>query len=247
VSESFRSLRSALFYIASEKKCKKILVTSSVSGEGKTFVSLNLASAIALSGKKTCLVGLDLRRPKLSEYVGISNQTGLTNYLVGKAERDEIVIKTKNDNFYIVPSGPIPPNPAELLLKDKMQFFIESLDDDFEVVVMDTPPVGLVSETMDLMRFSDINLYIVRQDYTHRRYLLMINDLYANDQVDNIYAVFNGLKAGVDVYDFGGYNYGYGYNYSYMRKNEYTGNYYDQEDRKKPSEWLSKLLSKFRV
>ncbi|WP_439475791.1 GumC family protein [Algoriphagus formosus] len=247
VSESFRSLRSALFYIASEKKCKKILVTSSVSGEGKTFVSLNLASAIALSGKKTCLVGLDLRRPKLSEYVGISNQTGLTNYLVGKAERDEIVIKTKYDNFYIVPSGPIPPNPAELLLKDKMQSFIESLDDDFEVVVMDTPPVGLVSETMDLMRFSDINLYIVRQDYTHRRYLLMINDLYANDQVDNIYAVFNGLKAGVDVYDFGGYNYGYGYNYSYMRKNEYTGNYYDQEDRKKPSEWLSKLLSKFRV
>jgi len=247
VSESFRSLRSALFYISSDKKCKKILVTSSVSGEGKTFVSLNLASAIALSGKKTCLIGLDLRRPKLSEYLGISNQTGLSNYLIEKASKEEIVLKTDYENLYVVPSGPVPPNPAELLLKDRMQDFLLSLEEDFDVVVMDTPPIGLVSETMDLMRFSDVNLYIVRQDYTHKRYLLMINDLYANDQVDNIYAVFNGLKAGVDVYDFGGYNYGYGYNYSYMRKNEYTGNYYDQDDKKKPSEWLNKFLSKFRV
>ncbi len=247
VAESFRSLRSALFYISSEKKCKKILVTSSVSGEGKTFVSLNLASALALSGKKTCLIGLDLRRPKLSEYVGVTNQIGLSSYLVGKDSMEDIVIPTVYENLFIVPSGPIPPNPAELLLKDKMQDFLNFLEQDFDVVVMDTPPVGLVSETMDLMRFSDVNLYIVRQDYTHKRYLLMINDLYADDQVDNIYAVFNGLKAGLDVYDFGGYNYGYGYNYSYMRKNEYTGNYYDQDDKKKPSVWLSKLLSMFRV
>lgn len=247
VSESFRSLRSALFYLSSDKKCKKVLVTSSVSGEGKTFVSINLASALALSGKKTCLIGMDLRRPKLSEYLGVSNQTGLSNYLVDKANIDEIIIQSSYENLFVVPSGPIPPNPAELLLKSKMQDFLNLLDENFDVIVMDTPPIGLVSETMDLMRFSDVNLYIVRQDYTHKRYLLMINDLYANDQVDNIYAVFNGLKAGLDVYDFGGYNYGYGYNYSYMRKNEYTGNYYDQEENKKKSEWLNKFLSKFRV
>ncbi|MDF2159367.1 polysaccharide biosynthesis tyrosine autokinase [Algoriphagus sp. CAU 1675] len=248
VSESFRSLRSALFYIASDKKCKKILVTSSVSGEGKTFVSINLASAIALSGKKTLIVGLDLRRPKISEYLGVSNQTGLSNYLVDKASREEIIVQTPYENLYVVPSGPIPPNPAELLLKDKMNDFLSSLEEEFDVVVMDTPPIGLVSETMDLLRFSDVNLYIVRQDYTHKRYLMMVNDLYANDQIDNIYAVFNGLKAGMDVYDFGGYNYGYGYNYSYMRKNEYTGAYYDQDNSKSPtSSWLSRLLSKFRV
>jgi capsular exopolysaccharide synthesis family protein len=247
VAESFRSLRSALFYISSEKKCKKILVTSSVSGEGKTFVSINLASALALSGKKTCLIGLDLRRPKLSEYVGVSNQTGLSSFLVDKATREEIIIQTAYENLFIVPSGPIPPNPAELLLKDKMRDFLNSLNEEFDMVVLDTPPIGLVSETMDLMRFCDVKLYIVRQDYTHKRYLLMINDLYANDQLDNIYAVFNGMKAGLDVYDFGGYNYGYGYNYSYMRKNEYTGNYYDQDEKKKPSEWLNKLLGKLRV
>jgi capsular exopolysaccharide synthesis family protein len=247
VTESFRSLRSALFYISSEKKCKRILVTSSVSGEGKTFVSINLASAIALSGKKTILLGLDLRRPKISEYLGVQNQTGLSNYLVGNATIEEIVVKTSFDDLYVVPSGPVPPNPAELLLKDKMNDLLKSFEDEFDVVVMDTPPIGLVSETMDLMRFSDVNLYIVRQDYTHKRYLLMINDLYANDQVDNIYAVFNGMKAGLDVYDFGGYNYGYGYNYSYMKKNAYTGAYYDQEDKKKSPDWLSKLLDKFRV
>lgn len=247
VSESFRSLRSALFYIASEEKCKKILVTSSVSGEGKTFVSVNLASAIALSGKKTLLIGLDLRRPKISEYLGVKDQVGLSNFLVDKATREEIIVKTSYENLYVVPSGPVPPNPAELLLKDKMTQFLDSLDKEFDVVVMDTPPLGLVSETMDLLRFSDVNLYIVRQDYTHKKYLLMINDLYVNDQVDNIYAVFNGMKAGLDVYDFGGYNYGYGYNYSYMRKNEYTGAYYEQDEVKKPSRWMSKLLERFRV
>ncbi len=247
VSESFRSLRSGLFYLASEKKCKKILITSSVSGEGKTFVSLNLAAAIALSGKRTCLLGMDLRKPKISDYVGVPNKVGLSSYLIGKSEKEEIVLPTKYENFFIVPSGPIPPNPAELLLKDRLADFLTYLEEDFDVIIMDTPPLGLVSETMDLLRFSDVNLYIIRQDYTHKKYLLMINDLYANDQIRDFYAVFNGIKAGGDIYDFGGYNYGYGYNYSYMKKNKYTGNYYEDDDPKKPSQWLEQILSKFRV
>ncbi|WP_194778573.1 GumC family protein [Pararhodonellum marinum] len=247
VSESFRSLRSALFYIASEKKCKRILVTSSVSGEGKTFVSLNLAAAMALSGKKTVIVGMDLRKPKISQYVGVSNKKGLSSFLVGKAEREDIVKETKYENLYLIPSGPVPPNPAELLLKDKMGTLLEELELEFDVIIMDTPPVALVSETMDLLRFSDVNLYIIRQDYTHKKHLLMINDLYANDQIHNFYAVFNGLKAGGDTYDFAGYNYGYGYNYSYMRKNKYTGNYYEENDTKAKNNWMDKLISRFRV
>jgi capsular exopolysaccharide synthesis family protein len=248
VSESFRSLRSALFYIASEKKCKKILLTSSVSGEGKTFASLNLSAAMALSGKKTCLIGMDLRKPKIAEYVGLANEKGLSSYLVDRATKEEIVLKTKYDNLFLVPSGPIPPNPAELLLKDKMKEFLAYLEQEFEVVIMDTPPIGLVSETMDLLRFSDVNIYIVRQDYTRKKYLLMINDLYANDQVRDFYAVFNGIRAGGDVYDFGGYNYGYGYNYSYMRKNKYTGNYYEMDEEKAaPKQWLKKMMDRFRA
>lgn len=247
IAESFRSLRSALFYFATEKKCKKILVTSSVSGEGKTFVSLNLAAAIALSGKKTCLVGMDLRKPRIADYVGLSNKVGLSSYLIGKASKEEVVIPTNFENLYFIPSGPIPPNPAELLLKSKLDELFQYLGEEFEVVIMDTPPIGLVSETMDLLRLSDVNLYIVRQDYTHKKYLLMVNDLYANDQIRDFYAVFNGVKAGGDVYDFGGYNYGYGYNYSYMRKNKYTGNYYEMEDPARPKDWIGKILSMFKV
>jgi Mrp family chromosome partitioning ATPase len=129
-----------------------------------------------------------------------------------------------------------------------MAEFLTYLEGHFDVIVMDTPPIGLVSETTDLLRFSDINLYIIRQDYTHKKYLLMINDLYANDQVRDFYAVFNGIRAGGDVYDFGGYNYGYGYNYSYMKKNNVTGNYYeDAEGEKKPTFWIDKFFAKFRV
>lgn len=245
-SESFRSIRSALFYIASEKKCKIILVTSSIAGEGKTFVSINIASAMALSGKKTCILGIDLRKPKLAEYMKVSNKKGLSNYLVDKCSLEELVIPTEYENLYVVPSGPIPPNPSELLLKDRMKRLMESLQSEFDIVIMDSPPIGLVSETMDLLRFSDVNLYIVRQDYTHKNHLLMINDLYANDQISNFYAIFNGVKGGGDLYDFAGYNYGYGYNYSYMNKSRYSGNYYEQESNFSQG-WISKIISKFKV
>jgi capsular exopolysaccharide synthesis family protein len=245
-SESFRSLRSALFYIASEKKCKKILVTSSISGEGKTYISLNLASAMALSGKKTCILGLDLRKPKLSNYLGISNKKGLSTFLVDMDSAEEIIVKTRFDNLYAVPSGAVPPNPAELLLKDKMGEFLELLESKFDIIIMDCPPVGLVSETMDLLRFSDVNLYIVRHDFTHKNHLLMINDLYANDQVRNFYAIFNGLKSGGDTYDFGGYNYGYGYNYSYMKKNSYGDGYYSVEKKYKTS-LIKRILAIFKA
>ncbi|HSI77678.1 MAG TPA: polysaccharide biosynthesis tyrosine autokinase [Lunatimonas sp.] len=245
-SESFRSLRSALFYIASEKKCKNILVTSSISGEGKTYISINVASAMALSGKKTCLMGMDLRKPKLSTYLGVSNKKGLSTFLVDKHAMEDIILESKYENLYIVPSGPVPPNPSELLLKDKLRELFIHLEKDFDIIVMDCPPVGLVSETMDMLRFSDVNLYIVRYDFTHRNHLLMINDLYASDQVRDFYAIFNGLKNGGDTYDFGGYNYGYGYNYSYMKKSGYSGNYYEDEERTKKG-WLSKLIAKFRM
>lgn len=245
-AEAFRSLRSALFYFASDKKCKNILITSSVSGEGKTFISLNLATAMALSGKKTCLIGMDLRRPKIGDYMGVKSKLGLSSYLVNKAEKEEIVLETKYDNLFLVPSGPIPPNPSELLLKNRLSEFLKYLESEFEVIIMDTPPVGLVSETMDLFRFSDVNLYIVRQNYTYKKYLTVINDLYANDQVNNVYGVFNGIKPGGGNYNSGGYNYGYGYNYSYLGKNKYTGNYYELDDKKSSRPWLDNFLSKFR-
>ena len=244
VAESFRSIRSALFYVASEKRCKNILVTSSVSGEGKTFVSINIALAMALSGKKTCVMSMDLRKPKLSAYMGLPNKTGLSSYLVGKCGKEEIVHPAQYKDLYLIPSGPEPPNPSELLLKEKLDDLMEHLEEAFDVIVMDSPPIGLVSETMDLLRFSDVNLYIVRQGFTHKNHLLMINDLYANDQITSFYGIFNAVKNRGNGYDFGGYNYGYGYNYSYVTKNRHSKDYYEKE---KPPGWFGNLMSKFKA
>jgi capsular exopolysaccharide synthesis family protein len=233
VAESFRSLRSAITYLASGKATKKILVTSSVSGEGKTFTSLNLASAMALGSKKTVVVGGDLRRPKLATYFDHSEKIGLSTYLIGKAKAEDIVIPTQNENLFFVPSGVIPPNPAELLQTPRLKEFLLYLENNFDVIVFDTPPMGLVSETIDLMRLFDINLYVVRQNYTIKDHLVMINDLFNNKQVSNVYGVFNGIiNSG---YHYEGYNYGYGNTYLYSQNNKYMYNYYgeDLETKKK--------------
>jgi len=233
VAESFRSLRSAITYLASGKETKKILVTSSVSGEGKTFTSLNLASAMALGAKKTVVVGGDLRRPKLATYFGASDKVGLSTYLIGKVSAEEIVIQSEHENLWFVPSGVIPPNPAELLQTPRLIEFLAYLETRFDVIVFDTPPMGLVSETIDLMRLFDINLYVVRQNYTVKDHLVMINDLFNNKQVKNVYGVFNGIiNSG---YHYEGYNYGYGNTYLYSQNNKYMYNYYgdDLESKKK--------------
>ena len=233
VAESFRSLRSAITYLASGKNTKKILVTSSVSGEGKTFTSLNLASAMALGSKKTVVVGADLRRPKLASYFNYSDKVGLSTYLIGKASAEEIIIPSQHENLFFVPSGVIPPNPAELLQTPKLLEFLAYLEERFDIIVFDTPPMGLVSETIDLMRLFDINLYVVRQNYTVKDHLVMINDLFNNKQVKSVYGVFNGIiNSG---YHYEGYNYGYGNTYLYSQNNKYMYNYYgeDLETKKK--------------
>ena len=227
VAESFRSLRSAITYLASGKETKKILVTSSVSGEGKTFTSLNLASAMALASKRTVVVGGDLRRPKLASYFEKSDKIGLSTYLIGKVSAEEIVFPTSNENLFFVPSGVIPPNPAELLQTPRLLEFLKYLEDHFDVIVFDTPPMGLVSETIDLMRLFDINLYVVRQNYTIKDHLVMINDLFNNKQVKNVYGVFNGIVN--SGYHYEGYNYGYGNTYLYSQNNKYMYNYYGDD------------------
>ncbi|MHA7131843.1 GumC family protein [Algoriphagus namhaensis] len=247
VAESFRSLRSAITYLASNKASKKILVTSSVSGEGKTFTSLNLASAMALGSKRTVVVGGDLRRPKLASYFGEEEKTGLSTYLIGKAEAKDIIRDTQQDNLWYVPSGVIPPNPAELLQTPRLKTFLAYLEANFDIIVFDTPPMGLVSETIDLMRLFDINLYVVRQSYTIKDHLVMINDLFNNKQVVNVYGVFNGIVN--SGYHYEGYNYGYGNTYLYSQNNKYMYNYYgDDLDAKrkkiKKKDW--NIFKKFR-
>lgn len=227
VAESFRSIRSGLQYIyknLNKNNTKTILITSSVSGEGKTFCSINIASVFSLTGKKTVLVGLDLRKPKIFGDFEISNDFGVVNYLIGQKTLDEVVQSTQHDNLDIITSGPIPPNPSELLISEQMEEFIEELKTRYDYVVLDTPPFGLVADALDLTTFADATIYIVRQDYSKKAMLNMINDKYQKREVKNISFVFNDYRQKAKY----GYGYGYGYGYAYGS----YGNGYHEDERK---------------
>ena len=217
VTESFRSIRSSLKFIYNkgegiEGDNRTVLITSSVSGEGKTFLSINLASIYAMSGKKTVLVGLDLRKPKIvGEFEGLHNEFGVVNCLVDNKDYYEVIQKTHIPNLDLISSGPIPPNPSELLISDQMEAFMKRLKEDYDYVILDTPPLGLVTDALDLMRYSDANIYVVRQDYTRKGMLGLINEKYTNGEIKNVSFVLNYFKQKTGY----GYNYNYGYGYNY--------------------------------
>ncbi len=153
ITEAFRSLRSSLQFIYKQqeiKGTKTVLVTSSISGEGKTFCSINIASVFALSEKKTVLVGLDLQKPKIFDDFEINNEIGVVNYLIEEATEEEIIQKTMVDHLDVITAGPIPPNPSELLMTPRMDKLINYLKDRYDYIVLDSPPMGLVSDSLEL-------------------------------------------------------------------------------------------------
>lgn len=213
ISESFRSLRANMKFVLPKDRQLTFLVTSTISGEGKTFCAMNLAAAYSLTGKKTILVGCDMRKPKIFTSFGLTNEVGLSSYLSGQVESwEEIISKTKYSNLDIIVSGPIPPNPAELMFADGFEVMISNLKKLYDVVILDTPPVGLVSETLDLMGMVDCSLFIFRQNYSQRSFVDAVNGLKTNKGLKNIFAVFNGVESEKVTYGYG-YSYGYGYGY----------------------------------
>ncbi|MGE0635317.1 MAG: GumC family protein [Bacteroidia bacterium] len=216
ISEEFRSIRTNLQFMGVGVGEKVMLVTSSVSGEGKTFISVNLAVTFAISGKKTVVLEMDLRKPKLSKSFPNSNTIGISNYLIGMANIDDILTPSSvNENLYIISSGPIPPNPAELLMSDKLRELISLLREQFDFVIIDSPPIGLVTDSLIIAEHVDASLYIVRQNKTLRTYLLTIADLYLNKKMKKLSIVFNGIDR-----KLGNYGYGYGYGYGYYSEDE---------------------------
>ncbi|MGE3654362.1 MAG: polysaccharide biosynthesis tyrosine autokinase, partial [Flavobacteriales bacterium] len=194
VAESFRTIRTNINYLTKQKESFCILITSSISGEGKTFCSVNLALAYSLSGKKTLLVGADLRKPKIYNDFNLKNTFGLSNYLIGNESFETIIQPTAYENLAIVSSGPIPPNPSELIESDKMTEFLITAKKQFDVVIIDTPPIGLVTDGMILSEYSDVNLYIVRQRFTRKNHLELINDLFETKKIGHVGIVVNDLK-----------------------------------------------------
>ncbi len=220
LAESFRGLRTNLHYLLREKDEKLITITSTISGEGKTFVSLNLATIFALAGKKTLLVGLDLRKPKIHKVFNLNNKKGISTYLIGNANFDDIIETTEISNLYIAPSGPIPPNPAELLETMQMEEFINKARDTFDMVIFDTPPFGIVIDSLLIGLKSDANLFLVRQNYSSKDVSELINEVKVKKELKNLAVIFNDLRI-KGTYRTGYRYYNYGYRYGYLYGSEY--------------------------
>ncbi|MEP1487160.1 MAG: polysaccharide biosynthesis tyrosine autokinase [Algibacter sp.] len=226
VAESFRAIRSSLEFVykrQDESNSKVLLLTSSVSGEGKTFCSINIATAYALSGKKTILLGLDLRKPKIVGDFNIPNKKGMVNYLINELAFKDIVYKSHIKNLDIVPSGPVPPNPSELLMGSNLSNLMKELRANYDIIVLDTPPLGLVTDALDLMDYADASLFVIRLNYTKKGMLGLINNKHKTGEVKNTSFLLNYYKhKSIDKYGYGyGYSYGYGiYGSAYHEKSK---------------------------
>ncbi|WP_279102435.1 GumC family protein [Bacteroides acidifaciens] len=209
MSETFRNVRTNLQFMLEQGK-NVILVTSTISGEGKSFVSANLAISLSLLGKKVVIVGLDIRKPGLNKVFNIpKKEHGITQFLTNPTINlmDLVQSSDINKNLFILPGGTVPPNPTELLARDGLEKAVETLKQNFDYVILDTAPVGLVTDTLLIGRVADLSVYVCRADYTRKAEFTLINELAENDKLPNLCIVINGIDLNRRKY---GYYYGYG-------------------------------------
>ena len=209
MSETFRNIRTNIQFMLQNNK-KVILVTSTVSGEGKSFTSANLAISLSLLGKKVVIVGLDIRKPGLNKVFNLSSkEKGITQYLANP-EMDLmslVQLSDVNRNLYILPGGTVPPNPTELLARDGLDKAIEILKKNFDYVILDTAPIGMVTDTLLIGRVAELSAYVCRADYTHKAEYTLINELSHEQKLPNLCTIINGVDLKKRKY---GYYYGYG-------------------------------------
>ena len=227
MSETFRNVRTNLQFML-ENGRNVILVTSTISGEGKSFVSSNLAISLSLLGKKVVIVGLDIRKPGLNKVFNLSRkEQGITQFLTNPAVNlmDLVQPSDINRNLFILPGGAVPPNPTELLARDGLEKAIETLKANFDYVILDTAPVGMVTDTLLIGRTADLSVYVCRADYTRKTEFTLINELMENNKLPNLCIAINGLDLQKKKY---GYYYGYGKygkHYGYGRRYGYGYGY----------------------
>ncbi|MGB0427509.1 MAG: GumC family protein [Flavobacteriales bacterium] len=234
-AEAFRLIRTNVDFILSTKQesNKVIFITSTTSGEGKSFISINVAATLAMSNKKVLLLGMDLRAPKVTKYLGVSNQKGVTNYVTDHTlSLNDLKFKIPEaPNLDIIASGAIPPNPAELLMTSKVEAMFDTLKADYDYIVVDTAPVNLVTDTLLLAKYADMFMYVVRANYLDKRLLAVPKNLYNEKRLPNMAIVLNDTDPKRSYgYGYGGYGYG-GYGYGEDEKKE----------EKKP--WYKKMFS----
>ncbi|MGQ7867778.1 polysaccharide biosynthesis tyrosine autokinase [Sunxiuqinia sp. sy24] len=208
ISESYRTIRTNLQYKFKEPGEKVIGIHSISPGEGKTFTSTNLASILAMNEKKTLLIGADMRKPRLHQIFSLDNQHGLSNYLVGQGTIKDIVKESLIDNLFIVPSGPIPPNPAELLERGRLKELIDWAKGEFDYIIFDNAPVSMVTDGLITSQQSDLNLFVLRYGVSDKDQLKFINEMTQKGTMPNAALVINDIK-------LSGYGYSYSYKYAY--------------------------------
>lgn len=226
VAEQFRTLRTAITYTGKGKNV--IMVTSHRPGEGKSFTSLNLAASYALLNKNVVILEFDLRKPGISKNLGIKPSIGISSYLAGEATLDEALIQVPDHdagNLFLLPAGPLPPNPAELILSNQMDALIAELKSRFDYIIIDTPPFSVVTDANLLQQYADVSIVVLRQGYTFREVYEILNKRIIQFPEKPLYTILNGIGR-TSKYDAGSYGYGYGQAYGY-------GNGYFESEKKK--------------
>ncbi len=206
-SESFRTLRTNLPQKENSNLAKIIVVTSTIAGEGKTTTTANLASILQMAGHKTVVLSLDLRKPSLHNYFNLQNNKGMSSYLKGEDSLQEIVFATEYTNLHLIASGPIPNNPSELILSSRLTELLDILKSRYDYIVIDSAPIGLVSDSIPLMKIADFNLIITRENFTEKSFFEALHSLLKKNKIENVGLVLNASSSTKKAY---GYGYGYG-------------------------------------
>lgn len=219
IAEQIRGLRTNLSYFLDANGKSKLLLSSSIPGEGKSFMSTNIAIGYAMAGKRTVLIESDLRKPNVAKHFKIARRTGLSVYLTGNVAKDDVIFPTEFDNLFVIPSGPIPPNPVELIMNGRYEKLLEELGAEYDHVIIDCPPIGLVTDAQVIGQWVDAAIFVVRHQYTPKLAVeQLIERLREDNKFKQMALVFNGLKGGISGYGYGysyGKRYGYGYGYGY--------------------------------
>ena len=217
LAESLRKIRTNLNYI--NPNYQTIAITSSVSGEGKTFVALNLGGIIAMSGKRTVILDLDLRKPKIHVAFNTGNAKGMSNLIVGAVQLDECIQRSPIEQLDFITAGPIPPNPSELILSDRFKEIVQELKTRYDVIIIDNPPIGLVSDGVKNLTEADIPIYVFKSHFSKRNFVYRVKELFEMKQIDKLNVILNAVNPSKS--DKYGYGYGYGGNsYGYYEENE---------------------------
>ncbi|MCX7743559.1 MAG: polysaccharide biosynthesis tyrosine autokinase [Flavobacteriales bacterium] len=244
-SETFRTIRSNLDFISNQPGSKLISVTSTISGEGKTFVAINLAGILAFAGKRVIIVDADMRKPKIHLGFNASNEKGLSTLLIGKDKVEDCIRESSMKNLFYITAGPIPPNPSELLLGASMSNLIKDLLSQYDYVLIDNPPVGIVADAHSNLKIADYPIYVFRADYSRKFFINNLNKIREEHKLDKMAVILNGFdlrKTG----KYSGYGYGYGYSgygygmgYGYLDKGF---GYYEEDIVSKPKKGFWKYF-----